>query len=182
MKKFVLLLTVSIVCAAQDYFPRGVFSDPTDYSKHLVALDERPLFVAKPDPQVECYRFTWLRSFHRPVVFRVDESKSGTATFTIKVGDGAGGHEPGKLVRTEKKPVDDTLLAKLRNSVQHGRFFELPATDRNLGADGSTWILEVIKDGRYHVVSRWSPRDGTIHRIGTLLIEFAIGGVLVPIY
>ncbi len=41
--------------------------------------------------------------------------------------------------------------------------------------DGAQWIIEMVKDGRYHVVDRLSPRDDdAVHAIGiTLMIHLA---------
>ena len=43
----------------------------------------------------------------------------------------------------------------------------MPTEDSRLGNDGAQWILEGMKDGRYHVVDRWSP-DGGDYRAACL--------------
>ncbi len=44
-------------------------------------------------------------------------------------------------------------------------FFTKPSTNMEvLGTDGDTWILEVVRDGRYHVVVSWEPRYNTEER------------------
>ena len=40
------------------------------------------------------------------------------------------------------------------------------------GCDGSQWIIEGIKKGKYHVVDRWSPAKGAVHDLG---LAFALG-------
>jgi hypothetical protein len=182
MRFLIFIFPLVVCCAAQPYFPPKAAPDPEWYSDHLKALREAPLYVPKPDPKVETYRFIWLRTFHRPVVFRVDAPRGAAAQFTIKVADGKGGYEPGKLVRNEKRDLDDETLDRIRGAFTHGKFFELPSLEDRGGADGATWIIEAVSGGRYHVVIRWSPDAGPVHRIGKLLIEHAIGGDLVPIY
>jgi hypothetical protein len=185
-----IFLLAAVICRAQDYFPEAAFSERKDlhrlasswYSSQLKALDEPPLFARRSYKNVECYRFTWLRTFHRPVVLRVDIKQSGDATFTIKVASGKGGYEPGKLVREVRKPLAEPALTKLRSTVLDAKFFSLPTAGGDEGLDGSRWIVEVVRGGRYHVVSRWTPQDGPVHQIGSQLIELATGDDLVPVY
>jgi hypothetical protein len=39
-------------------------------------------------------------------------------------------------------------------------FWHLPVRDERNGLDGSTAIIEGVKDGKYQVVNRWSPKRG----------------------
>ena len=51
------------------------------------------------------YRFTWLRSFHKPIVIGI-ENANDTITLYWKVTDGAGGYEPENMVNNKsKKPT-----------------------------------------------------------------------------
>ncbi len=51
-------------------------------------------------------------------------------------------------------------------------FWNLPTlqpSDGTVGLDGAQWIIEGAKDGRYHVIDRWSPdRDNPAHIIGMI--------------
>ena len=40
------------------------------------------------------------------------------------------------------------------------------AEERTDGVDGAQWLVEGIKDGRYHLVDRWSPTDGPVRQSG----------------
>jgi hypothetical protein len=191
MKALLLLFLLSTASFAQEFFPKGCFAPTQDshqfkvqwYSSQLKALQEAPLYAEKIDAKTECYRFTWLRTFHHPVVFRVDVQADGTAQFTIKVADGAGGYEPGKLVRNEKRAWDERMVKMIRSRFLGEKFFEIPAFEEGrLGCDGSEWILECVRDGKYHIVSRWSPESGPVHTLGFQLIEIAIAGDFTPIY
>lgn len=191
MKTLLLLLFLGLSCAGREYFPKGCFASREDsqkfkaewYSSQLTALEEGPLYGDKIDPQTECYRFTWLRSFHHPVVFRIDVQANGTGQFLIKVGDGAGGGDPGRIVRNEKRVWDERMVEVVRARFVKANFFDVPSYEEGrLGTDGSEWIIEAVRDGKYHVVSRWSPESGPIHTIGMQLIEIAIGGDFTPIY
>lgn len=140
------------------------------YAEGLEALGEAPL-DPKTDANRECYRFTWLRTFHRPVVFRVDVKGDGAASLTIKVADGAGGYEWGKVVRNETKALDKTVAGKLKAQAQ--KILKSDLYEKTGGFDGSHWLVEVLMNGRYHVVCRWSPTEGDVRNMGQLLIDQA---------
>jgi hypothetical protein len=174
-----------------DYFPAGVFSDREDENRYwassfslaLAAFDEPPLFSRKPDKEIECYRFLWTRSFHNPVVLRVDVKGEDDANLTIKVGELAPwSHKIRKLTRNEKKRLGKDAVESLKAAVRRTNFFELPPYEKVEGLDGSYWTIEALVAGRYHVVTRWSPEKGPVREIGMMLIEYAIGGDLVPVY
>jgi hypothetical protein len=101
MKRLFLALLLAATCHAQEYFAAGTFSAfVTDwYSSQLKALEEQPFYSKDPPKETAVYRFTWLRTFHRPVALRLDVKPDGSGRFVIKVCDGAGGYEPGKLVK-----------------------------------------------------------------------------------
>src|SRR5690348_9677165 len=80
-----IILIVTIVwtitlAGKKEYFPPHSL-DPSDprsdsfrnhwYSQQLEAMSEP---VLKPGGNLKTYRFTWLRSFHHPVVVRVVEA------------------------------------------------------------------------------------------------------------
>jgi hypothetical protein len=37
------------------------------------------------------------------------------------------------------------------------------------GFDGARWIIEGVKDGKYHVADRWTNENGAIHELGEML-------------
>ncbi|HZS09585.1 MAG TPA: hypothetical protein VFD58_32455, partial [Blastocatellia bacterium] len=39
-------------------------------------------------------------------------------------------------------------------------YWKLATKDDALGNDGAEWILEGIRENRYHLVNRWSPESG----------------------
>ncbi len=43
--------------------------------------------------------------------------------------------------------------------------------------DGSQWVLEGVRDGRYHVVDRWSPESGLYRETCLILLRFSEIGV-----
>jgi hypothetical protein len=37
--------------------------------------------------------------------------------------------------------------------------------------DGAQWIVEGVKGGTYHVVDRWTPKNGPVREIGLMMLE-----------
>jgi len=37
--------------------------------------------------------------------------------------------------------------------------------------DGSEWIFERVDEAGYHMVKRWSPREGSAREIGLFLLD-----------
>ena len=176
---FVLLLFGSAIKAQHRYFPTGALdsSPGTDqflskwYSKQLTALDEPSIWLLSKNHKEETYRFLWLRTFHHPVAIRIDVNADGASWLTIKMTSGAGGYDPGHLLRNSKllltKEQTDVFLRKLKEN----QFWELAPTRESDGNDGAQWILEGAKDGKYHIVDRWTPQDGPVRAIGLLMLN-----------
>jgi hypothetical protein len=45
------------------------------------------------------------------------------------------------------------------------------------GFDGAQWILEGVKDQKYHVVDRWTPRDGAFREACLYLLKLSQIGI-----
>lgn len=184
-----LLGALSAGFAQEPYFPQGVLEDNAQgdafrlnwYSKQLKALEEPSLFQESKRSSAESYRFVWLRTFHHPVVVRVDLQADGSAKVTTKVSSGAGGYEPGKLVENTSRPLTQQQTEKFLATIQRLQFRELPAHENpeTAGCDGAQWIIEGVRDGEYHVVDRWSPTKGAVHDLGLMFI-FGLAQMKIP--
>jgi len=175
------VVVLGLVCAAAQtrYFPERTFDNDarTDqsvaewYSTMLKALHEPSLLESSKDPSLTEFRFLWLRTFHHPVAIRVVVKPDGTGTLITKITSGAGGYEPGKLTtnRTRKLSRDETQLILQR--FQNSNFWALPTHERKvIGVDGAEWVFEAALKGKYHLVSDWSPKKGTVYDLGTFFL------------
>jgi hypothetical protein len=178
-------LCASLACA--QFFPKRAFDDRGDeftskwYSRQLRALKEPSLFLEARTPHAESYRFLWLRTFHHPIAIRIDVKPDGTGILTTKIATGAGGYSPGILKEEEFRPLSRAEIAPFLAKVDKLGFWSAPTHQQNeeLGCDGSQWIIEGVKRGKYHVVDRWSPRAGIAHELGTML-AFDLGKLEMP--
>jgi hypothetical protein len=184
-----LLCGLGAAFAHEPYFPQGVLEDNAQgdsfrsgwYSKHLKALEEPSLLQKSKGSSAESYRFVWLRTFHHPIIVRVDVRADGSAELTTKVSNGAGGYEPGKLIENTSRPLTQRQTETFLATIQRLQFWDLPTheTPETVGCDGSQWIVEGIKDGKYHVVDRWTPAKGAVHDLG-LAFVFGLAQMKIP--
>jgi hypothetical protein len=155
--------------ANPQYFPTGVFAANPDlsdfcarwYSKHLRAMGAESLLSASTDKQTRAYRFLWLRTFHHPIasLLRIRPDGSGQLD-SVKL-TGAGGYEPGGILTTQSVEISKEQVDKFEALISAADFWASPTPDLNTsGKDGALWILEGVKEQKYHVVDRWTPKDG----------------------
>ncbi|TSD65924.1 hypothetical protein FFF34_000570 [Inquilinus sp. KBS0705] len=129
------------------------------YSNQLRALKEPNLYSIRSS--YEKYRFTWLRTFHHPVVVRI-ENQNGLYTIYWKMSSGAGGYSPGKLIVDKKKSLSKAEWETFMKKIQGINFFKLPNREEGIsGNDGSQWILESSHGDSYHFTDRWTPEPST---------------------
>ena len=70
---------------------------------------------------------------------------------------GSGGYDPGTVAARGERAVAQGEAAAFRKLFAAAGFWNERTQDPSTGRDGSTWVLEVLRGGRYHVVERWSP-------------------------
>lgn len=139
------------------------------YSGQLRALNEPLIFDLKSET---IYRFTWLRTFHHPVVIRVQKNKD-KILLTWKMSDGAGGYSPGKLIVDETTELSSDEWNEFQKLLDKIEYWNMPTNEQSdiMGTDGSQWIIEGVQNGKYNVVDRWTPRNSTYQELGMFLIN-----------
>jgi hypothetical protein len=191
------------------YFPSGVFDTSTHtsrgtwYAGTLSALEEPPLFVLRDNRSLQVYRFLWLPSFHRPISVRLTINADGSGSIVARSVDrhtGSLGKVPsdtGKLILDTKSGVDKAQVQDVLGQFQRLGFWAMPTeeaqaapqastttdhgyTFESVGLDGSQWILEGVRDGEYHVVDRWSPKDNSYSQLCKHLLR--LGNVDAALY
>ncbi len=171
------LRTASAVCEPlPGVFERRIVQRDSEdewYSGELSAFGE-PSLYRRPADTPPSIRFTWIRSFHDPVVVRVDTAADGRQTMTARrrpAGHGFG-HEPGvsrevELVR-QLSPAETTAL---QAAIDRVGLFEAPANGCSFGLDGAVWLIEAADPALgYRYRARQSPRQGLEHSLGLHLL------------
>jgi hypothetical protein len=139
------------------------------YSGHLKALNE-PLIIDQVTDTI--YRFTWLRTFHHPMAIRIQKT-TNDIRLTWKMSDGKGGYDPGKLFIDESKRLTVAEWKQFQELLKKVDYWNLPTIEKSgvMITDGSRWIIEGVKNGKYNVVDRHTPGKSTYQEIGMFLIN-----------
>lgn len=145
------------------------------YSEQLYAMKEPLLFNRKVNNEV--YRFTWLRTFHKPMTFRVEKTKDSQMLY-YKVLNGKGGYEPGKIEIEKSKILSKEEWLTFKKLIEKADFWNISLGRSLIGTDGSEWILEGLTPSEYRVVSVWSPTEGSFYDACIYLISLT--GLTVP--
>ena len=143
------------------------------YSKFLNAAGEPSLYRESLDRTkhaTKTYRFTWLRSFHAPIIIRVDETASGEMHLIAKRLSRRGGYEPGYIDAVVRRSLSSSERDKLRRLLVADNVVGLASTDCTIGSDGAEWILEARTGEAYNFVSQFMPQDGPIREVGLFLL------------
>lgn len=154
------------------------------YPKHLLAADEPSLFEASQRAgasRLRTYRFTWLRTFHGPVIVRVERDAAGGTRLIAKRLSGHGGYEPGSVDALVERRLTRPEQVAFDRALAGANHLRLPPVDCRMGADGSRWIMEANDGGVYRYVNRWTPEDGAVRDLGDVLLRFT-GWQLDPRY
>jgi hypothetical protein len=195
-----LLLEATTYTSAQpsnDYFPRDlrttagpcgvpILSDfeASWYLRQLSAANEASLYGESLDhakSSTKAYRFTWLRSFHEPIIVRVDVSSDGEMRLTAKRLTGKGGYDPGRVGTTVQRALSAPEENKLRKLFNDNMAISPDSADCIIGSDGAEWILETRVGDSYHFAHRFMPNDGPVREIGLYLLSLT-GWHIAPIY
>jgi len=126
------------------------------------------------------FRFVYLRSFHRPIIVRLEVLDDGTGRVTGKVASGQGGYEPGKLKREEVSHISQAQVEQFLAIVNEPGFWDIGPL-KTLGLDGASWILQGSENGKLYSRERWSPESGRFRDAASLLLEYS-GLQVDPVY
>jgi hypothetical protein len=125
------------------------------YSLILKNCEEPVLYNYKGSEEI--YRFTWLRSFNFPVVFRF-QKQGFNFILTTKVLRERYDEYPDELETNDAVSVSFFKWYRFKGKLAEADFWKLDLNDKTARPnDGSVWIVEGVKDGKYHMVERWAP-------------------------
>ncbi len=136
------------------------------YSRHVRAMEEPPLLTIKHD----VFRFIWLRTFHNPIIVRIELREDSSVFLTWKKTSGRGGYAPGRLVLSIRKELSLKEWNQFLKLIEQSKFWELESVELTYGLDGAQWILEGKINNKYHLVDQWSPRDNSTFKQACLYL------------
>ena len=147
------------------YFPERIGIDERInewYSKMLNVLEEPVIFI-QDDPNRTIYRFTYHRTWHNLLSIRIEiDEQEEAAVLFFKINDRHGMELgfPGDLEISKQRALERSEIENLIEAIKKYDYWAMPfdeIKDNWSGRDGSMWIIELLKDGKYNAISRWSP-------------------------
>jgi hypothetical protein len=77
------------------------------------------------------------------------------STLLWKTSDGAGGFKPGKLIESKMRKLKEEEWNKFNTLLNKLEFWQMESIDQSdRFPDGSSWVLEGLKNTKYHIVER----------------------------
>lgn len=122
----------------------------------------------------EIYRFTWLRSFHIPIIFAI-YNNDGEFNLIVKKILGQ------DTFHITRKPLTEQQWLDFKTEIEGSYFWNLGPMDGdpfNIGADGASWNLEGRRKvtgkrkREHHFVERHSPKKGSFRNACLKLIMY----------
>jgi hypothetical protein len=165
------------------YFPVSTNGFPSNavspfcngwYSAHLRRMQEPSLLQATNRTDIAAYRFTYLPTWGRPFAVRTVVTTNQVYLRTVRL-TGDGGYDPGHIGHTTDCVLSNGLprgLSKLIEETIWNTSFQ-PVTDR--GCDGSEWILEGVRNGKYRLFTMWSPDAYSTNTQGKQFVRLCSG-------
>ena len=122
------------------------------YTEFLIALKEDKIDTLKTEKEI--YRFLWLRTFHNPIVIRIEKNEKEFKLYW-KRSNGEGGYEAGKIVENKSIELSKKQWSEFKKFLKNSNFWKNPSIKNDEDiiqvTDGSQWVLEGIKDYEYHI-------------------------------
>ncbi len=147
------------------------FAEPSLYLISLEPTGSRP----------KTLRFTWIPSFHDPIVVRIETAVTGEAMLTAKLRPGGAGFFGGETRYLERRLTHDESQA-IENMIRDGQLLNQAAKDCRMGLDAAQWIVEATDGPQGYVfVARWSPDAGPVRDFGLAMIGLT-GWHMEPVY
>lgn len=125
------------------------------YSKHLFTLKE-PILFNKINSRENIIRFTHLGTWSNPFSYRI-EKVDDKFLLIYKRTNGLGGYETGTLVKNKTREISSKKWNEILEKIKQINVWNIPTNETRMYTDGEEWILEILIDGKYHLIVRTSP-------------------------
>lgn len=150
------------------HFPgkRHGYNDPFLYAMEEDFVDT----VTSFDTSRRWIRIACVESFGTPYCL-ILEKKNARTYLTAKCTDVSLGAYPGQLTTSITRCFNGSGFDSICKQFGSIDLLQLPAVDSTChgGLDGSHWSLEIIKNGKYNYLKRWTPGfcgDSSTRRLG----------------
>ena len=185
MRKKLYLIAILIFLPAaslsQVTSPAEEYRSGKEYRNTLSVFREFPIAPAT-NPEAEIYRIFIVPTFYHALSIRVEKSGSGYLLVAKRL-SGQGDYGWGTLKDEKKRRLSEREWQTFLNLLNETSFWSMPAgQDREFEPpegveaaiccmDSTSWILEGMRRGKYHVVDRYCPELKGVKEIGLHMVK-----------
>lgn len=144
----------------------------SSYATLLARAQEPSFLVPRPDGAT-IMRFTWLRSFHAPIIIRLTVPRQGKGRVEMIRFSGLGGYDYGQVKDRKSRTVNQGEIIALLADADPALLEPATPSCGPPGTDGARWLIERSDASGHHFAERWSPDDGVVKTAGMALIRLA---------
>lgn len=142
------------------------------FAQALHIAGEPPLPISRADGAT-VVRFTWLRTFHAPIIVQLTVPGNGKGQVRTVRLSGFGGYDLGVVRnRVHRTVARDEAVAALAKADPAALIPAQPSCGPP-GMDGARWLIERSDGTGYHLSERWSPREGAVRDVGIAMLRLA---------
>jgi hypothetical protein len=170
---------------SRQYFPAGVFDEDPKlssfkerwYSSYLAKMDEPSLFEMANKDRPSTFRFLLVWMNHG-LSARLTLNSDGTGLLIgkILVAKHAGPRfdKTEVIVTNASITVSSEQVRQFQTLLQKADFWSLKSFETSGGGtDGFEWVFEASRHDSYHVVDRWSPKEGEYTQVCRYLMNLS---------
>lgn len=122
------------------------------------------------------YRVIWSPARYRyTIIARLNVKSGGAGLLTTKILD-SNKEGADRTVRSEQRSLSVDEVNHWLSLLEAVDFWKMSTFDEEMGVDGATWLLEGVRDGKHHVVERWSPRRRDAYRRACMYLLSKVRG------
>ncbi|MEN8166649.1 MAG: pilus assembly protein PilP [Pseudomonadota bacterium] len=135
------------------------------------AFNEKPLTELAREGNTHIYRFSCFPSHGPDVSIRLQINAAGSGIIFLKQLDS----RDSQVIRSQPQyTVEHSDISRFLALLKSMDFWNMQIGDLlHPNLDGSTWVLEGIKKGVFHAITRWSPEPGEFRDAMLLLLSYA---------
>ncbi|MXP27562.1 hypothetical protein GRI58_01840 [Porphyrobacter algicida] len=152
------LLKPTIACPAEAQCRGQMVALQYDWFSGMLRAAYEPSFTQKRHEEGDRYnahyRVMVLPTFEHPIIVRFDIGPQG-GKLVASLLSGAGGYQPGKVIRRVDRAITAAELAKLKGLVSQNELRNLPTSICWGGLDGKETVFEFLDASGYKVMHRW---------------------------
>lgn len=181
----VILTLLPALNLSQETNPAEKFRADKQYQNTLSVFRESQIASA-PNASAEVYRIFIIPTFYHPLSIRVEKSGSDYLLVAKRL-SGQGGYGWGTLKDEKKRRLSEGEWRSLLNLLNNASFWTLPTSDKEFESnekgeiticlDSTSWTLEGVSSGKYHVVDRYCPERKGVKEVGLYMVKLTKWGI-----